>query len=136
MTKLKSMDVTIGGVTRSYEFDPAIAVSSDDEGEASLEVLRDAETTEVVLTKGISSARVEVSFTVRYEGSVTVDLEDLEEVEDSDGVAENANDSFAYEGSVYDAIMESLENIDSTCISVDDVDVEAMFDDDGDEVED
>lgn len=135
MTKLKSMDVTISGVTRSYEFDPAIEVSSDDEGEASLEVLREAETTEVVLTKGIASARVEVEFEVRYRSSVTVDLEDLDGIESSDDIEPFVHDSFSYGGAVSDAIQEDLENIDTDSITIDSVDVEELFDEDGDSVD-
>ncbi len=77
MTKLVSMDVTIGNCTRSFHFDPPIDVCSNDEGEASLEALRDAETTEVQLS---NESVFEVSFTISrtqlVTKSVTVRAED------------------------------------------------------------
>ena len=128
--RLQSMDVTIRGVTRSYEFDPAEPVDSDDEGEASLQLLGEAETTEVQLTSGITNATVAVSFTVTIEGTVNVDLSDLEEVDDEDDII-NAVEGGDFDD-VSDAISQYVErNFDASDAAIDNVDVEGMFVDDG-----
>jgi hypothetical protein len=134
MAKLQSMDVTLRGVTRKFTFDPATPVDSNDDGEASLEVLADAETTEVVLVAdGIYSAQVEVSYVVRYEGTVTVDLEDLEGVEDADEVQRLAEmGEFSV---INDAINNDLEYSIEDAISIDSIDVIECFDEDGNTVD-
>jgi len=132
--RLASMDVTISGVTRSYEFDPPVEVSSDDDGEASLELLRYAETTEVVLVSGITNATVSVSFSFQLEGTVNVDLSDLEEVDDEDDVI-NAVERGDFQ-EVVDAIEHYLQmNTDGSDAQIDNVDVEGLYDDDGDLVD-
>lgn len=134
--KLKSMDVTIRGVTKTYEFDPPTSVDSSDEGEASLELLQDAETTEVELVNGVAGARVEVEFSYTYRGSVTVEVEDLE-----DENIEDENDIIALverqELQVVDDAMEEdvQRNFESSSLSIDSVDVLNVYDDQGDDVE-
>ncbi len=133
MKRLKSMDVTIHGVTRSYEWDPALEVSSDDEGEASLEVLEDASTTEVVLSGSIDCATVTVEYTYRFSGSVEVSLDSLD-VEDADDLVNQVEQGDFY--AVTDAITEDVgENISDDCITFDSVVVDRLYDEDGDEVE-
>lgn len=134
--RLKSMDVTIEDVTRTFEFDPPAKVSSDDEGEASLELLRDAETTEVVLVSGIDSVKAEVSYTYTVTGTVEVELDsgDLgDDFEDSDDI-QSAIERGDFD-SVGDAIRDDIEqNLDvDTYAQVDSVDVTA-FDEDGEQV--
>lgn len=133
MTRLKSMNVTIEGVTRSYDFGDGAEVSSDDEGEASLELLRDAETTEVVLSQGIESARVTVDFTYTFTGSVEVDLDDLggevEDLDDVEHLAEQGNDD------IFEAITEEVgQSIGYEYVTIDSVAVDEAFDDSGNTV--
>jgi hypothetical protein len=133
--RLQSMDVTLRGVTRHFEFDPPTPVDSDDDGEASLEVLNEGETTEVVLVGGsVTNATVNVSFTFEVSGSVDVDLSDLEDIEDAsdiiDGVERGDFDD------VYDDIIRYIENeVGQDGIHIDEVDVTGMYDEEGEEVD-
>lgn len=134
--RLKSMDVTIEDVTRTFEFDPPVKVESDDEAEASLELLHDAETTEVVLVSGIDSAKVEVSYTYTVTGTVEVELDsgDLgDDYEDSDDV-QSAVERSDFDA-VTDAIRDDIENnldVEQNVV-IDNVDV-TLFDEDGEQV--
>lgn len=77
MPRINSMDVTIAGCTRSFKFDPPASVDSDDPGDASLELLRDAETTEVELSnESIFEVSVSLTRTQRVRKTVTVRAED------------------------------------------------------------
>jgi len=133
MPRIKSMDVTIAGVTRSYEWDPPVEVESDDEGSASLELLESAETTEVeFMDPAISSATVTVEFTVTYSSSIEVELEDLDVEDVDDLVVQVAEGDF---DSVSDQVLEDLSNADYSNISIDSVDVQSAQDENGDDID-
>lgn len=136
MTKrIASMDVTIAGTTRSFEFDPPADVSYDEEGPASLELLGEAETTEVQFASDtIASARVEVSYTYRVSGSVTVDLSDLD-VEDADDLQSQVEQGY-FSQVADEALEDVVENSSTDDIVIDSVDVEDIFDEDGESIED
>lgn len=128
------MDVTIGGVTKSYDFGSGIEVCSDDEDEASLEVLRDAETTEVVLSKGIASATVEVEYTYKVTGTVEVSLKDIEDADDESDVIDQV------ESNTFDAVMEAVIDeveggLSEDNVTIDGVMVNGLFDEDGNDVD-
>lgn len=134
-TRLRSMDVTIRGVTKTYEFNPPEPVSYDDAGEASLELLGDAETTEVdLVSTNIDSATVAVNFTVSYESYVEVDLTDLEDVEDIQTIIMMVEQGdFA---DVADAIETDLLNISGgEHVRIDNVDVDSIYDEDGESID-
>ena len=133
MPKLQSMDVTLRGVTKTFVFDPATPVESSDEGEASLEVLHEGETTEVNLIEdGIYSARVSISYTVRIDGQVDVDLEDLDGMEYDEIVYAAERGDFS---AIDDAIQQDVEYQLSESIEVQQVDIEECFDEDGNTVD-
>lgn len=130
--KVKSMDVTIAGVTRSYEFDPAAETSGYDESSASLELLSDAETTDVVLGGSPDTARIDVEYTVTIRSSVSVDLSDLadNEVEDASDMKDQVQGGNFDE--VYEAIVEdAAENLGSEHVEIDSVTIEELLDEDG-----
>lgn len=134
MAKLKSMDVTIRGVTRTFEFDPATPVDSDDEGEASLELLGEAETTEVQLGGGISSAEVTVRGTITYEVEFSYEVEDLEgeDIEDESGIIDYVENE-----DLEDEASEAVANGNYTTYDfrINEVTVEQALDEDGDAVD-
>lgn len=135
--RLQSMDVTIEDVTRTFEFDPPVKVESDDEGEASLELLREAETTEVVLVGGIDSATVNVRFTYQVTGEVEVQLDssDLDGIDEVDEIRSGA------ERGDFDGINDAIDREVEANVAafenavIDAVDVVA-YDEDGNEVDD
>jgi hypothetical protein len=130
------MEVRINGVGRTFEFDPPAKVSSDDEGEASLELLGEAETYEVEMVKGVSAATVEVEYTYTITGSVEVELERLEDenIEDEQDII--ALVERGDEDDVYSAIEDEVtRNYDSSSVTIDNVTVNDVVDDDGDSIE-
>lgn len=130
--KLKSMDVTIHGVTRSYEFNPAIEVWSDDEGEASLEVLREAETTEVVLTSGaITEARVTVDYEVRFSGSVSLDISG--EWEDHEALRDCIESG--YVDDIVEGIDDDARDNISDSVTISNIEVDEATDENGEDVD-
>jgi hypothetical protein len=131
------MDVTIAGVTRSYEFDPAVPVGSDDEGEASLELLRDAETSDVQLVgAGAESAQVEVEVRVTVTVNLTVEMEDLGryDIESTDDIARLVTDGdYDIDYDVESAMNSGDFSTEDTEIL--DVTVEAVYDEDGEDID-
>jgi hypothetical protein len=134
--KLKNMDVSIRGVTRTFEFDPATPVSSSDEGEASLELMGEAETTEVQLVSGVSGAVVLVEYEVNYRRSVEVELDNLydEDIDDEqDLIALVERGEFTEVG---DAIESDVQdNFDDSWYNMTNVEVTSVTDDDGNDIE-
>ena len=133
--KLKSMVVDIKGVQRSYEFDPPIEVSSSDDGEASLEVLREyAETYEVELVHGVSEIVADVEFEIRWSFTAEVKIdEDLDEVEteqDAIEAIENATRELAEVADEY-----IRDEVDDSWYTVQNVTITAVEDDNGDDIE-
>jgi hypothetical protein len=126
MAKLQSMDVTIRGVTRSYEFNPPEDFGEGDEGTISMSALEEAETTEVQLVGGFSEATVTVSYSIRHDGNVTVDLADVAaystyddlrngiERGDFDEVAEAIQDDIERNLEASDASIDSVEDLEVT----------------------
>ena len=134
MPRVKSMDVTIAGYTRSFDFGSGVKVDSQDEGQASLELLHDATTSEVVLGSDVvASASVRISYRVVHEGEVYVDLDDLEEeeLEDEQAVLDYVDDNWLDLSAVVDAIERDLENIDTSDVTLEDVSVDGVYDEDG-----
>ena len=135
--KLKSMDVNIRGVQRTFEFDPATPVDSDDDGEASLELLGEAETFEVQLVKGVSEAKVTVEYTMQWTSSVEVLLEDLEDqdIEDDQDII-NLVEGGDYDPTVNDAIESDIQdNVDDSWYQISSILVDSVIDDSGDSIE-
>ena len=133
--KLKSMVVDIKGVQRSYEFDPPIEVSSSDDGEASLEVLREyAETYEVELVHGVGEITADVEFEIRWSFTAEVKIdEDLEEVEteqDAISAIENATRELAEVADEY-----IRNEVDDSWYTVQNVTITAVEDENGDDIE-
>ena len=133
--KLQSMDVVIHGTTRTFEYDPPVKVESDDEGEASLELLEDAETTEVVLADdGPAMAEVEYTVRVTVEVNFTKELEDLGDEDFGDVYdIESYAEDLDIEDEVRDALL--LGNYTTEDIEVQDVSILGVYDEDGDEFE-
>ena len=133
--KLKSMDVEIRGVRRSYEFDPPIEVSSSDEGEASLEVLREyAETYEVELVHGVSEIVADVEFEIRWSFTAEVKIdEDLDEVETEQDAIEAIENATRELAEVADEYIRN--EVDDSWYTVQNVTITAVEDDNGDDIE-
>ena len=133
--KLKSMVVDIKGVQRSYEFDPPIEVSSSDEGEASLEVLREyAETYEVELVHGVSEIVADVEFEIRWSFTAEVKIdEDLDEVETEQDAIEAIENATRELAEVADEYIRN--EVDDSWYTVQNVTITAVEDDNGDDIE-
>ena len=133
--KLKSMDVEIRGVRRSYEFDPPIEVSSSDEGEASLEVLREyAETYEVELVHGVSEIVADVEFEIRWSFTAEVKIdEDLDEVETEQDAIEAIENATRELAEVADEYIRN--EVDDSWYTVQNVTITAVEDENGDDIE-
>ena len=133
--KLKSMDVEIRGVRRSYEFDPPIEVSSSDEGEASLEVLREyAETYEVELVRGVSEIVADVEFEIRWSFTAEVKIdEDLDEVETEQDAIEAIENATRELAEVADEYIRN--EVDDSWYTVQNVTITAVEDENGDDIE-
>lgn len=123
--KLQSMDVTIRGVTQSFEFDPPEDFGEGDEAQVSLAALEEAETTEVQLVGGFSEATVNVSYEIRHEGSVNVTLSDVSEYDSYDELqnAIERGDMDEVNEAIQEDIERNLEASDATIDSVDDLEV-------------
>jgi Arc/MetJ-type ribon-helix-helix transcriptional regulator len=134
MPRITSMDVTIRGVTRTFDFGTGEPVSSDEEGPASLELLEEAETTEVQLKgNAISNATVSVSFTYRYEGTVSVELSNIDDCDSVDELRDMVERGEFSD--IDDAVTNDIEyNLGSENVSIDSVEDIKAFDDEGEEV--
>jgi hypothetical protein len=134
MAKLKSMDVTIRGVTQTFEFAPPEDFGEGDEAEVSMSALEEAETTEVELVSGISSAEVLISGTVTYEVEFRYTVEDLddENVKDEDDVQDHV-EGLDLESEAEEAA--SNGNYTTYDFRVNDISVEDMLDENGNSVE-
>lgn len=134
--RLGSVDLVLFGQQRTYDFSEEPVELDielpDDELEAQIaagqEVLRHVESLEVQLVSGKPvSATVNVKFTVRYSGEVTVDI-DLDGEASEDEVREGIEMGNFY--AVTDAIASDLEYIPEDATEIDNIEVE-LFDEDG-----
>lgn len=132
--KVVSLDLTLRGVTQSFEFDEPEAVENEDETSIGQELLSEVQLTELELVdETIRSARVEVNYTYHFQGTVTVDLDDVEAVDRDDLVYQVAAGEF---DEVSSSIEEDIaENFDSYAVSLDGVGVEEALDANGEDVE-
>lgn len=131
--RLQSVELELWGVSRTFEFDPAIKVDGEDEIEVGNELLSEVTSREVNLVSGGPSyGEVEVEFTIT--GTTRFELEDLAGADWSD----NRDIEYAVASgdfyTVYDTIADAVRNGDADT-QIDSVSVTALFDEDGEDFE-